>query len=359
MEERFESEQNNIEILAKEFDNINSFEEKTQDAISDVEKFLQGQSGEQIEEMKGALLKNTVKSLQSAVVINEKLQKIYNTFKTPENRRLEELDKVFSLDKYVFFLGGMDSEMIGIKNILEKENLLYYSKNLSWGAKVDNYDSEILRCISGGKTPVLIELEGDNNIPNSINIDHHGALSGNDPSIIQAVFGIIHRKEILLGVSDAEYIGGLIKKGATKEEIDALREMDRIAQGITEEQENEGIEAIKNMQRFDELNDLIIINMSHSKIATVTDRLFLDQYNKKGQNILILSSEKNEINYVVDSRPDLIKELESNFDGWSGGKEPNKYWGVNNEVNPNMPEQGEIVEFIKNYLSTEKIEKKD
>ena len=104
------------------------------------------------------------------------------------------------------------------------------------------------------------------------------------------------------------------------------------------------------MERFEDLDDLIILRMNHSKIATVTDRLFSDQYSKKGQNILVISKDKEEINYSAINKINLINELEKNFSGWVGGKEPNKYWGVNREKNPNMPRQEEIIEFVKNYF---------
>jgi hypothetical protein len=343
--------ENTFENLQKEFDAIKNLERKIQESVLNVEKLLTNENNHEIEKIKNQLLPQTIGALQDISITTNKLQRIYNTFKTPEARRLEELNKVFSLNKYVFFLGGMDAEMLGIKNILENQNLAYRSKDLSWGAKASDYDSEILKCVTEGKTPVLIELEGAQNIPNSINIDHHGELSKNDPSIVQAIFGIIHRKEVLLGINDAEYIGGLIKKGVTEEEINALREIDRISQGITEAEENEGVEAIKNMKRFDDLDDLIIVTMNHSKIATVSDRLFSEQYNKKGQNLLVLSKEKSEINYTVDNKKELIGLLEKKFGGFSGGKEINGYWGVNKEIRSDMPDQEIIVEFIKNYLS--------
>ena len=41
--------------------------------------------------------------------------------------------------KKVFLLGGYDLEMLEIKKILDSKNVEYKDKNLSWGAKLSDY----------------------------------------------------------------------------------------------------------------------------------------------------------------------------------------------------------------------------
>jgi len=84
------------------------------------------------------------------------------------------------MNKYVFFLGGYDAEMLEIRNILEAQGLTYHDKKLSWGACLSAYKDEIAS-LPADVTPVFIELTPD--IPTPTNakiIDHHDEKAGRD-----------------------------------------------------------------------------------------------------------------------------------------------------------------------------------
>jgi len=142
--------------------------------------------------------------------------------------------------KKIFFLGGYDLEMITIKNILEKHNINFIDKKLSWGAKLSDYKDELEKYKDW--TIYGIELEKDINPPNNyIEIDHHNT---NDfkPSSLEQVANILDiilsREEKLICANDSNYIKGMEKLGASKAEIEHIRQKDREAQGVTKEDEN-------------------------------------------------------------------------------------------------------------------------
>ena len=82
-----------------------------------------------------------------------------------------------------FFLGGRDLEMLEIGRLLEAESAIVTDRQLSWGAAVSDYHSEIQAALGAGQTPVLVELMDDLSPEcfdrsRTIVVDHHGALAG-------------------------------------------------------------------------------------------------------------------------------------------------------------------------------------
>jgi hypothetical protein len=127
--------------------------------------------------------------------------------------------------------------------------------------------------------------------------------------------------------------------GATAEEIAAVRLADRTAQGITPLQESIAEAAIASAQKY---GSLTVVRMSHSKCATVTDRLF-----GQCKNLLILSGD-GEVNFYGEGA--LCASLKEKVQGsWAGGsglgqEGGNAFWG-------GYPNQEEILEFVKGSLS--------
>jgi hypothetical protein len=143
------------------------------------------------------------------------------------------IDKKQSL----FLLGGQDLEMVTIRKVLEKEGVEFHDKNLSWGAKLSDYQAflDFEGMIYG------VELEADITPPkNYIEIDHHG---NNDekPSSLEQVSNILgielDDEQILIAANDSRYISGMKSLCVTQEKIDEIRAKDRKAQGITLEDE--------------------------------------------------------------------------------------------------------------------------
>lgn len=265
-------------------------------------------------------------------------------------------------NNFHFFLGGKDLEMEAIKALLTEQKLPFTDGKLAWGASTSQYGDEIEKISKSGKTPVLIELSQDSKIPeNSVIIDHHNE-NANKPASILQVCALLDieptRKMQLIAANDSGYIPAMQKLGASQEEIDTIRLLDRKCQGITDEQEKEAERAIANKKVQD---GVTIIKMSHSKTATVADRLF-DSH--KQQNLLVLSDD-GEVNYFGDGKlcemlkgkaigtrpaswdPSQTETIYDNFGGWTGGtglgkEEGSAFWG-------GYPDHKAVTDFILKY----------
>jgi len=251
------------------------------------------------------------------------------------------------VNKLVFFLGGHDLEMITIKGLLDEKGITYYDKELSWGAKASDYKEEINKTIASGLIPVLVELTNDLDITQEsyILIDHHGEKSGaNTTSTLRQVFDLLQiplkqwtRYFELVDANDKGHIQAMINIGASREEVIEVRQADRHAQGITDEQERQGHLAIAQIETL--LNgNLTIIRLPHSKTAVVTDLLHPALGGNGYENLLIISPD--EVNFY--GKGDVVTALDQTFPGgWYGGSLPEYgFWGHGDPV-PN------VMEFIK------------
>lgn len=178
------------------------------------------------------------------------------------------------MKKFLVLIGGYDLEMLAIKKILDKNNIDYVDKKLFWGAKLSDYKNEIIK--NKDKTIVGIELYKDLEIDfDYIEIDHHNQNSNKDSSIeqISELFGItLNREERLIALNDKGYIPAMEKYGATREEIEKIRYMDREAQGVTKQDEELAVKSINENKK--EYSNLLIVKSFTSKFSTITDRLY-------------------------------------------------------------------------------------
>lgn len=251
---------------------------------------------------------------------------------------MEEL--IMELKQLVFFLGGHDAEMVEIRRVLEESGENFVDAGLGWSASVESYKDEIDAALAAGSQPVLIELAGAEGIEGAIVVDHHGDRAGEPASIIQVLdlLGLEpNRWQQLIAANDAGFIPAMIEVGASAAEIAEIRALDRAAQGITPEQEAQAEEAIRNLQVADRLT---VVRLTHSKTATVTDRLF-GEYDQ----LLVLSGD-GEVNFFGDG--ELCSHLQEKFQGWSGGSGLGKsgesaFWG-------GYPDHQEVEDFILNFL---------
>lgn len=255
----------------------------------------------------------------------------------------------------VFFLGGYDAEMIEIAKACREAGVAVVDKHLGWGAAASAYKEEIANAVSEGKTPVLVELALDIELPaNTIVVDHHNENAGRPASILQvlSLLGVEPtRYQQLIAANDCGYIPAMIALNATPEEIAAVRLADRSAQGITPEQEAEAERAIAAAVV---VNGVTIVKMAHSKTATVCDRLFDPE---KEQRLLILSGD-GESNFFGNGElclrlqgEDTGKKTEqgytiySHFGGWVGGNLPvSGFWG-------GYADQKEVEKFVIDFFA--------
>lgn len=177
-------------------------------------------------------------------------------------------------DKYIFLLGGHDLEMSEIRNILDLYGLRYHDLNLEWGAKLSAYRG----FMDNEHTFAGVELIGDiEPPPNYIEIDHHNEKSDLPSSIEQvaALLGIsLDRRQLLVAANDRGYIPAMLVMGASDNEVKEIREADRRAQGVTEENERLAGVAIKKSIDY---GDLLVVYYDGDRFSPVTDRVTAKQ----------------------------------------------------------------------------------
>lgn len=230
--------------------------------------------------------------------------------------------------KRKFFLGGNDYEMREIRNHLEQYNVPFEDKNLGWGAKASAYRDEIKMVVSEGYTPVLVELEIDFDLPEGvIVVDHHNERAGEPASILQVLdlLGIEpNRHDLLVAVNDVSFLHGLLRFGATPEEISEIRAADRGIQAITAEQEKQATVALRKM-RVKHINGVvlgIVDNLPHSRFAPVSDRAFAEGRIDCLVSVYRGAEGGHEIQF--EWYPELVRALREEYpDSWSGAQ----YWG--------------------------------
>jgi len=228
----------------------------------------------------------------------------------------------------IFFLGGHDAEMLEIKNILEKENIPYFDRQLKWGAKLSEYQTE-LNSLNKEQIPIFVELKLDCPYPdNAVIIDHHDLRAGKNQltSIEQTAqrLGIqMNRHQQLISINDKAHIRGMQAFGATKAEIDKIRSLDRNAQGATEKDEQNAQKTIsENIRIF--CKGVAVIQSLSERTSCVVDRIH-DQY----RHIIVFSPDGNMHYYgpgenVFDFR-DILKNLQKKnpaIEFWYGGDLP-------------------------------------
>lgn len=239
-------------------------------------------------------------------------------------------------EKYVFFLGGRDLEMLTISKILLKRNEIVHDKKLKWGAKASEYIKEI-KNLPDDHFPVLIELKIDIEIPpNSIVIDHHNENAGIDKKTsIEQIADLLNieltQEQKYVSINDKEHIIGLKKAGLDNKKIQIIRNQDRKAQGITSIDEKNAKVSIKHFSK-QLSNDAIYINSFTEITSPITDFLF-GHY----KHIFIKTpQEKFSYSGTADIIEKLKKHYKENFfedkemEFWFGGELVNYgYFGSN------------------------------
>jgi hypothetical protein len=254
--------------------------------------------------------------------------------------------------RYLFFLGGQDLEMATIRRLLEAEAPAQLAdKGLAWGARASDYEAEIRAALAAGKTPVLVELEVDLELPRErvLLADHHGPRAGKDrPSALRQVFDLLGLPEErwsrwleLVAANDTAYLAGLERAGATAQEMRRVRAADRAAQGVTEADEAAAEEALSRLERRAG-GRLLLARLPHGRTAPLVDRLQPQLGGPGFENLLVLSS--GEVNFFGTG--DLIEALDHRFPGgWKGGALPEAgYWG---HGDPTLA----VVAFLESYLA--------
>ncbi len=180
--------------------------------------------------------------------------------------------------KVIFLLGGQDLEMKTISELLKDHGIPYADHKLHWhNAHASSYKRELEQYGNNKEWTIYgIELTEDTQLPsNYITIDHHGRKSDR-PSALEQVAAILGMKlshfQTLIAINDKLYIPGMIQAGATEAEIQEIRKNDRMAQGITEEEESKAVLSIQN--NLTSHGDLIVVHSCTSCFSPICDKLY-------------------------------------------------------------------------------------
>lgn len=235
-----------------------------------------------------------------------------------------------NLPNFLFLLGGADLEMLTIKKILtangfaEGKDMADFQ--LQWGAKLSEYK----KLFNETQTFVGIELVKDIEPPlHYIEIDHHNEndykLSSLEQviALLQRDFSIkieMTRELQLIAANDRGYIPAMIEIGAVTEEIANIRQRDRVAQGVTEEDERLAEKSILDNRILEK--GITIIKSLTDRFATITDRLF--PYSR------LLIYHNKELTCYGEGVSKLLSislDLSDNSNTYTGGG-PKGFWGI-------------------------------
>ena len=183
------------------------------------------------------------------------------------------------MSKRIFLLGGNDLEMTTIRNLLVNAGEQFETHDLRWdNAKLSSYEKTLEEY---GNSPdyQIYGIELNEDIPhpdNYVRIDHHNDFA-NKPSSLEQVAKLLDlamdRHMQLVAANDARYIPGMIKLGASREEIDDIRRADRAAQGVSEgDDERLAEESLKSCKG--DASNLYVVKSLTSKFSTICDRMY-------------------------------------------------------------------------------------
>lgn len=228
--------------------------------------------------------------------------------------------------KTIFFLGGHDLEMLAIKEVLTVYNQEFLDKELEWdNAMLNKYEKELKEYSEMGYRIYGVELrDAGQNLPdNYIAIDHHNQ-NEDFPSSLEQVCELLgkemDRRLQLISANDKAYIPGMIALGATSEEISQIRQLDRQAQGVSEQEELEAEKAIENANN---VRGLLCIKSRNKRFSPIIDKVF-----GKSDRTLVFTD--SEFTYYGQGRNVVLKKLKVQFpdnDFYYGGGE-NGYLGT-------------------------------
>ena len=236
-----------------------------------------------------------------------------------------------------FFLGGRDLEMVEIAALLREAGLgeRIVDAGLAWGARASDHAGAVERALAAGETPVLIELLDD--LPVEIDrrrlveIDHHGARAGHGrPTSLEQIFDLVGRpagltwtrRRALVAANDRGHAGAMRALGANPEEIRAIRDADRAAQGIGPEVEAESRRAIDAARRA---GPLLVVETSAPTSSAIFDRL-LPEYGGPGTDDVLV--EMPQI-WAFSGDGRVIADLSTTPECWYGGDLPERgFWGA-------------------------------
>lgn len=242
-----------------------------------------------------------------------------------------------------------DGEAVEIRNILRAKKINHVVTRQPWGATWAGLEPEAVKEIEGfitaNPSAVIYGVElggparwGATNIDHHIYRDENRSHEKSSIEQVAALLGIkLSRHQILIAANDKGYIPALIATGASENEIKIVRAQDRLAQGVTPDQE---AQAVADIATAEVRGSKWLIRCPKGSTSAITDRVF-------GQYTELLTVDEHNGKWIYFGARHLefysLTESSTKLARWAGGNPKNGFSGVEK---PSSEFQKKILEFF-------------
>lgn len=242
-----------------------------------------------------------------------------------------------------------DLEAVEIRNLLQAHGQTVVTSQQRWGARWENLEAGVVAQVENllqehpNSEVIGVELGG---IPrwNGRNIDHHRYGEGdrtNESSSLEQVateLGVgLNRYLQLVAANDKGWIPALQATGAKTGEVDAVRQSDRCAQGVTPDDE---AQAVRDLASAEWRGRKVLVHCPKGSTSAHTDRLYgqFDECLTCGPDKWIYFGPRHHQLHELVHSQSLGNERD-----WVGGKPESGYAGF---VTPSEAAQDVIRSFF-------------
>lgn len=248
------------------------------------------------------------------------------------------------MSQYHFLLGGQDLEMLEIRALLESHQQSFTDKKLGWGASIDAYQSIIAAQPDWHFVGIELTVAPTSKLPRFYTeIDHHNEkvhLPSSIEQIAQLLGVELTRYQQLVAANDRGYKPAMRAMGASEEEIQHIRRLDRQAQGVTDEMERLAEASLQDARM---IKGILVLKTPLDKFSPIVDRI-------EEKKILIYN--ENILNYYgkgIDLLAKKYKNLIAQKKAYYGGGDSG-YFGIAKGVF-STDELTKVVQNIIDYVS--------
>jgi hypothetical protein len=252
--------------------------------------------------------------------------------------------------KKLFFISpANDGEAVEIRKILQGANISHVVTRQKWGATWDKLEPEVVKLVEDfiKENPCAviygIELGGSarwgvNNIDHHVYRDENRYNEKSSIEQISTLLGVeLSRHQLLVAANDRGYIPAMKDLGATENEIKVVRAQDRLAQGVTPDQEAQAVADIKSAKIKE---GKWFIRCPKGSTSAITDRIF-GQYSE----LITVDEVNGKWIYFGPRHIEFYNLTEGGktLARWAGGDPKNGFSGVEK---PTAETQSKILKFF-------------
>lgn len=254
------------------------------------------------------------------------------------------------MKKIFFIVPANDGEAVEIRKILQAAGVDHVVTRQPWGATWAGLEPEVVQVVEGflsaNPSAILygVELGGPARW-GGLNVDHHRYRDddrSNEKSSIEQVAALLRveltRHQLLIAANDKGWIPALKAiMGASDNEIKIVRAQDRLAQGVTPDQE---AQAVADVKAAEVRGGKWLVRCPLGSTSAITDRLY-GQY----AELLTVDGLNGKWIYFGPRHMSFYALTEGGTDlaRWAGGDPRNGFSGVEK---PTPETQAKILEFF-------------